>query len=213
VNYRGSTGYGKDFVSAGDREWGGQMLGDIIDAVRHLVDAGLADPSRLAIYGASYGGYTALCAAAFEPAVFSCAACFAAPTDLRSFISSVPGTWNPTIAELHRRVGHPVRDAEFLWSRSPLSRVADIRIPLLIGHGARDPRVPQSEAEQLVAALRTRGVPHEYLLFPDEGHSLVKAANRMVFRAAMEQFLARMLGGRFEPAESIEPPAAPRVPG
>jgi len=176
VNFRGSTGYGKDFLSAGDREWGGAMLHDVVDAVRHLAESGACDPARVAAYGSSYGGYAALAAAAFAPGVFSCAVCFAAPTDLRSFIASVPGTWNPTIEELHRRVGDPVADADFLWARSPMSRVGEIGIPLLIGHGANDPRVRQAEAEQLVAELRARGVPHEYLAFAEEGHCLAGRA-------------------------------------
>ena len=198
VNYRGSTGYGKDFLNAGNREWGGRMLDDVIEAVSFLVEAKIADPHRVAIFGASYGGYTALCAAAFRPQVFSCAISFAGASDLRSFITSIPGTWTPTIEELHRRVGHPVKDADFLWSRSPLSRVGDIRVPVLIGQGANDPRIHRHEAEQLVAALRGHGIPHEYLLFPDEGHTLTRPGNRTAFHAAVERFLARHLGGRCE---------------
>jgi dienelactone hydrolase len=204
VNYRGSTGYGRDFVTAGDREWGGRMLDDVIDAAHHLVGAGYADPRRLAVYGGSFGGYAALCAAAFRPEVFCCAVSFNGASDLRSFITSVPGTWNPTIEELYRRVGHPEADAEFLWCRSPLSRVDDIRVPLLICQGANDPRVRRDQAERMVAALRARDMPHEYLLFADEGHSLAKAGNRLAFHAAVERFLARHLSGRFEPATGTE---------
>lgn len=204
VNYRGSTGYGKDFINAGDGEWGGRMLDDVITAVTVLVDKGVADSRRTAIFGASYGGYAALSAAAFRPEVFACAISFAGASDLRTFITSVPGTWNLTIDELHRRVGHPVADADFLWSRSPLSRVAAIRAPLLIGQGANDPRIRRGEAEQLVAALREHRIPHEYLLFPDEGHTLTKPANRMAFYAAVERFLARHLGGRCEPPSPLD---------
>jgi dipeptidyl aminopeptidase/acylaminoacyl peptidase len=180
------------------------MLDDVIDAAHHLVSAGYADPRRLAVYGGSFGGYAALCAAAFRPEVFRCAVSFNGACDLRSFITSVPGTWNPTIEELYRRVGHPEADAEFLWCRSPLSRVDDIRVPLLICQGANDPRVRRDQAERMVAALRARDMPHEYLLFADEGHSLAKAGNRLAFHAAVERFLARHLSGRFEPATGTE---------
>jgi len=198
VNYRGSTGYGKSFVTAGDREWGGKMHTDLLDAVAYVTGQGWADPDRIAIFGGSYGGYAALVGAAFTPDVFRCAVDLCGPSNLKTLIETVPPYWAPLIARLHRRVGDPVRDADFLWSRSPLSRVRDIRIPLLIAQGANDPRVKQAEAEQIVAALREAGIEHEYLLFPDEGHGLAKPANRLTFYAAAERFLARHLGGRAE---------------
>ncbi len=198
VNYRGSTGYGKAFVAAGDREWGGKMHDDLIDAVSHVVGAGWADPARVAIYGGSYGGYAALVGAAFTPDVFRCAVDIVGPSNLKTLLETIPPYWAPAIAQLYRRVGNPETDADFLWSRSPLSRARDIRIPLLIAQGANDPRVKQAESEQIVAALKEAGIDYEYMLFPDEGHGFAKPENRIKFYTAAERFLARYLAGRFE---------------
>jgi dipeptidyl aminopeptidase/acylaminoacyl peptidase len=198
VNYRGSTGYGKAFVAAGDREWGGKMHDDLIDAVSYVVGQGWADRSRVAIYGGSYGGYAALVGAAFTPDVFCCAVDVVGPSNLKTLLETVPPYWAPMIAQLYRRVGHPVEDEAFLWSRSPLSRAHDIRIPLLIAQGANDPRVKQAESEQIVAALTEAGIDHEYMLFPDEGHGFAKPENRIRFYTAAERFLARYLDGRYE---------------
>jgi dipeptidyl aminopeptidase/acylaminoacyl peptidase len=198
VNYRGSTGYGKAFVNAGDREWGGKMHDDLIDAVSYVVGQGWADPSRVAIYGGSYGGYAALVGAAFTPDVFRCAVDIVGPSNLKTLLETIPPYWVPMIAQLYRRVGNPETDTEFLWSRSPLSRARDIRIPLLIAQGANDPRVKQAESEQIVAALVDAGIEHEYLLFPDEGHGFAKPENRITFYTAAERFLARYLNGRYE---------------
>ena len=198
VNYRGSTGYGKDFVNAGDREWGAKMHDDLVDAVSYVVASGWADPARVAIYGGSYGGYAALVGAAFTPGVFRCAVDIVGPSNLKTLLETIPPYWAPMIAQLYRRVGNPETDAEFLWSRSPLSRARDIRIPLLIAQGANDPRVKQAESEQIVAALTEAGIEHEYLLFPDEGHGFAKPENRIKFYTAAERFLARYLGGRYE---------------
>ncbi len=198
VNFRGSTGYGRDFVAAGDREWGGKMQDDLIDAVGHVVDQGWADRHRVAIYGGSYGGYAALAGAAFTPDVFACAVDVVGPSNLKTFLESLPPYWAPMAEQWYRQIGHPITDEEFLWSRSPLSRVADIRIPLLIAQGANDPRVKQSESEQIVAALTNAGIEHEYLLFPDEGHGFARPENRLRFYRAAEHFLARHLGGQVE---------------
>jgi dipeptidyl aminopeptidase/acylaminoacyl peptidase len=198
VNYRGSAGYGKAFVNAGDREWGGRMQDDLTDAVAFAIEQGWVDPERVAIYGGSYGGYAALAGATFTPDLFRCAVDIVGPSNLKTLIETIPPYWAPMIAQFHRRVGDPDKDADFLWSRSPLSRVGDIRIPLLIAQGANDPRVKQDESEQIVAALTEAGIDHEYLLFPDEGHGFAKPENRLRFHAAAERFLARHLGGRTE---------------
>jgi dipeptidyl aminopeptidase/acylaminoacyl peptidase len=198
VNYRGSTGYGKAFVNAGDREWGGKMQDDLVDAVAFAVGQGWADPARVAIYGGSYGGYAALAGAAFTPDLFCCAVDIVGPSNLKTLIETIPPYWAPMISMFHQRVGDPAADAEFLWSRSPLSRAASIRTPLLIAQGANDPRVKQAESEQIVAALTAAGIDHEYLLYPDEGHGFAKPENRLHFYAAAERFLARHLGGRVE---------------
>ncbi len=199
VNYRGSTGYGKAFLNAGDREWGARMHDDLLDGVEWVVGRGYADRSRVAIYGGSYGGYAALAGAAFTPDVFRCAVDIVGPSNLRTLIATTPPYWRTMRAQLHRRVGDPEQDADFLWSRSPLSRADQIQIPLLIAQGANDPRVKQAESEQIVAALRAKDIPYEYLLFPDEGHGFAKPENRLRFQAAAERFLAQHLGGRFEP--------------
>ncbi len=198
VNYRGSTGYGKAFVSAGDREWGGKMHDDLLDAVAYVIEQGWADRDKVAIYGGSYGGYAALVGAAFTPDVFCCAVDIVGPSNLQTLLESIPPYWAPMKMQLYKRAGNPETDQEFLWSRSPLSRARDIRIPLLIAQGANDPRVKQAESEQIVAALTDAGIEHEYMLFPDEGHGFAKPQNRLRFYAAAERFLARYLGGRFE---------------
>ena len=198
VNYRGSTGYGKDFVNAGNREWAGRMHDDLIDAVDHVVAQGWADPERVAISGGSYGGYAALVGATFTPDVFRCAVDVVGPSNLKTLIESIPPYWAPIVAQFHQRVGNPETEAEFLWERSPLSRVDAIKIPILVAQGANDPRVKQAEAEQIVAAMQEKGIDHEYMLFADEGHGFAKPENRMRFYAAAEKFLAKHLGGRYE---------------
>lgn len=198
VNYRGSTGYGKDFLNAGNREWAGKMHDDLIDAVEFVVGKGWADRERVAISGGSYGGYAALVGATFTPDVFRCAVDVVGPSNLKTLIESAPPYWAPVVAQFHMRVGNPATEEEFLWSRSPLSRVDAIKIPILVAQGANDPRVKQAESEQIVAAMRDKGIDHQYLLFPDEGHGFAKPENRLRFYAEAEKFLAKHLGGRFE---------------
>jgi dipeptidyl aminopeptidase/acylaminoacyl peptidase len=204
VNYRGSTGYGKSFLNAGDREWGARMHDDLLDAVAWVVEQGYADPERIAIYGGSYGGYAALVGATFSPDAFRCAIDVVGPSDLRTLIRSIPPYWAPLVAQFHQRVGNPDTEPDFLWSRSPLSRVDAIRIPMLIAQGANDPRVKKEESEQIVAAMSERGIPHRYLVFEDEGHGFRKPENNLAFHAAAEEFLAEHMGGRLEPAHADE---------
>jgi dipeptidyl aminopeptidase/acylaminoacyl peptidase len=199
VNFRGSTGYGKAFLNAGDREWGAAMHDDLVDAVNHVVERGWADPARVAIYGGSYGGYAALVGATFTPDLFRCAVDLVGPSNLKTLIESIPPYWKPMVALFNTRVGNPETEVDFLWSRSPLSKVDQIRIPVLIAQGANDPRVKQAESEQIVAAMRDKGIAYEYLLFPDEGHGFAKPENRLRFYAVAERFLATHLGGRHEP--------------
>ena len=198
VNFRGSTGYGKDFLNAGDKQWGAAMHTDLLDALDHLVAAGTVDPERVGIMGGSYGGYAALAGAAFTPDVFRCAVDLCGPSNLRTLLASVPPYWKPLKAMFTTKVGDEETEPELLDERSPLNRVQDIRIPVLVAQGANDPRVKQAEAEQIVAALREKGLPHEYLLFPDEGHGLARPENRMTYVRAVEGFLAEHLGGRSE---------------
>jgi dipeptidyl aminopeptidase/acylaminoacyl peptidase len=198
VNFRGSTGYGKAFLNAGDREWGNKMQNDVSDAVAHAISRGWSDPEKIAIVGGSYGGYAALAGAAFTPDLYCCAVDIVGPSNLITLIETIPAYWAPLVAQFHRRVGDPATDREFLWSRSPLSVAEQIRIPLLIGQGANDPRVKQAESEQIVAALEKAGIEHDYMLFPDEGHGFAKPENRLKFFAAADKFLSRYLDGRAE---------------
>ncbi|MFD2611592.1 S9 family peptidase [Paenibacillus gansuensis] len=198
VNFRGSTGYGKEFLNAGNKEWAGTMHNDLVDAVEWAVRMGYADPDRVAIYGASYGGYAALVGATFTPDLFCCAVDIVGPSNLVTLIRSIPPYWAPMLAMLHKRVGNPDLEEEFLHSRSPLFKANAIKIPLLIAQGANDPRVKQTESEQIVDALRERGLNFEYLLFPDEGHGFAKPENRLKFYVTAEKFLARHLAGRNE---------------
>jgi len=193
INFRGSTGYGKNFVNAGDKEWGGKMQDDISDVAKWVVDQGYADPARICIYGGSYGGYTTLVGATFTPELYACAVSIVGPSNLKTFIETIPPYWLPQIALMHKRVGNPETEAEFLWSRSPLSKVDNISIPLLIAHGANDPRVKLAETEQIVDAMKKKGISYELLVFPDEGHGFAKPENRLKFYAAAEEFLAKHL--------------------
>lgn len=199
VNFRGSVGYGKAFGNAGDKEWGRAMHTDLLDAVDHCVGQGWIDPDRVGIYGGSYGGYAALVGATFTPDTFRCAVDMVGPSNLLTLLTSVPEYWKPQLAFMHAKVGNPETEREMLWERSPLSRVADIRIPVLVAQGKNDPRVKVAEADQIVGALRDNGLDHEYLLFEDEGHGLAKPQNRERFYAAAEAFLATHLGGRQQP--------------
>ena len=198
VNYRGSTGYGKKFLHAGDKEWGGKMHDDLIDAVQWAVNEGIADPQRVGIFGGSYGGYAALAGAAFTPEVFACAVDIVGPSNILTLIASIPPYWEPLRRLFTVRVGDPDTEREFLMQRSPLFSADRIQCPLLIAQGANDPRVKKTESEQIVAALRERGKPVEYMVFEDEGHGFARPENRLRFYAAAERFLARWLGGRCE---------------
>jgi dipeptidyl aminopeptidase/acylaminoacyl peptidase len=199
VNFRGSTGYGKAFVNAGNKQWAAAMHDDLVDAVEYVVGQGWVDRKRVAISGGSYGGYAALVGATFTPDVFCCAVDVVGPSNLQTLIESIPPYWAPIVAQFHERVGNPETEADLLWARSPLSKVDEIKIPILVAQGANDPRVKQAESEQIVNAMREKGIDHAYLLFGDEGHGFAKPENRMRFFQVAEQFLARHLGGRFEP--------------
>lgn len=209
VNFRGSTGYGKEHLNAGDREWGGKMHTDLLDAKKWAVDQGYADPDRVAIMGGSYGGYAALAGAALTPGEFACAISAVGPSSLITLMQTIPPYWEPMRALFERRVGR-LEEEEFLKSRSPLFHVDRISIPLLIAQGANDPRVKQAESDQIVHAMRAKNLPVEYLLFEDEGHGFVRPPNRLKYYAACESFLARHLGGRAEPATGEEDWAAVR---
>jgi dipeptidyl aminopeptidase/acylaminoacyl peptidase len=203
VNFRGSAGYGKAFLNAGNREWGGKMHDDLIDGVNWLVEQGVADPARVAIMGGSYGGYATLAGLTFTPEVFRCGVDIVGPSNIITLIETIPPYWEPLRATFLRRVGDPEKEPDFLKSRSPLFFVDRIRAPLLIGQGANDPRVKRSESEQIVAAMRAAHRPVEYVVYTDEGHGFVRPENRLHFNATTEEFLAKHLGGRAEPAGEI----------
>ncbi len=222
VNFRGSTGFGKAFVNAGDGEWAGKMHDDLLDAVAWAVRERITAADQVAILGGSYGGYATLVGLTFTPEVFACGVDIVGPSSLVTLLESIPPYWAPMIEMFASRVGdHRTEDGRaFLLERSPLSRVGAIRRPLLIGQGANDPRVKQAESDQIVAALDAQGIPVTYVLYPDEGHGFARPENRLSFWAVTEAFLAEHLGGRFEPIgddlgnSSIEVPhGADQVPG
>jgi dipeptidyl aminopeptidase/acylaminoacyl peptidase len=198
INHRGSTGYGKRFREAGNREWGGRMQDDLVDGVRWAIARRQADPTRLGIYGWSYGGYAALMAASDDQVQFACAIAASAPCDLLRFVEDTPAYWRSLRAVLVRQVGDPDQDRERLRVRSPIHRTARFRCPVLLVHGANDPRVDVATVRGLAAALQREGHPYELLLLADEGHGVRRPVNRLRWHAAAERFLADHLGGRTE---------------
>lgn len=201
VNFRGSTGFGKVFINAANKEWGGKMHDDLIDGVEWAIKEGIADPKRVAIMGGSYGGYATLVGLTFTPDVFACGVDIVGPSNLVTLLSTIPPYWAPMIELWATRVGdHRTEEGrKFLTKRSPLTYVDRIKKPLLIGHGANDPRVKQAESDQIVQTMQTKKIPVTYVLYPDEGHGFARPENRLSFYAVVEAFLARCLGGRFEP--------------
>ncbi len=201
VNYRGSTGFGKNFANAGNREWAGKMHDDLLDAVDWAVKNKIADPDKIAIVGGSYGGYATLVGLTFTPEVFACGVDECGPSNLITLMENPPPYWLPDMPLFKDRVGDYTNDEgkEFLWKHSPLSKVEAIKRPLLIGQGAHDPRVKQREADQIVQAMEEKHIPVTYVLMSDEGHGFHRPENEMAFIAVTEAFLAKNLGGRYEP--------------
>jgi dipeptidyl aminopeptidase/acylaminoacyl peptidase len=202
INYRGSTGFGKAFVTAADREWGGKMHDDLIDGVNWAIGRGFADPKRVGFYGGSYGGYSALVAATKTPEVFACIVDLFGISNLLTFMDTIPPYWGPWVSIWKNRVGDPGTEAgrAFLRERSPLTHIDRVTRPLLIAQGMQDVRVVAAESEQMVNAMKSRGIPVTYVTFPDEGHGFIRPQNRLAFFALTEAFLAKHLGGRFQPA-------------
>ena len=201
VNYRGSTGFGKDFINAANREWAGKMHDDLIDAVEWSVAEGVADPDKVAIVGGSYGGYATLVGLTFTPERFACGVDIVGPSNMITLLNNVPPYWRPFLPAMTQRVGDPetVEGRRHLRSISPLTHVEEIVRPLLIGQGANDPRVNQVESDQIVEAMLEKGLPVTYVLYPDEGHGFRRPENSMSFTAVAEAFLSEHLGGRVEP--------------
>jgi dipeptidyl aminopeptidase/acylaminoacyl peptidase len=201
VNYRGSTGFGKGFTNAGDRQWGRKMHDDLIDAVQWAVASGIAQGDKVAIMGGSYGGYATLAGVTMTPTTFACGVDIVGPSNLQTLLSTIPPYWASFFENFARRVGDPRTEEgkALLRERSPLTYADKIVRPLLIGQGANDPRVKRAEADQIVAAMKSRHIPVTYVLYPDEGHGFAEPANRTSFYAVSEAFLSQCLGGRFEP--------------
>lgn len=204
VNFRGSVGYGKAFVNAGNREWAAKMHDDLIDAVNWLVEKGISERNKIAIMGGSYGGYATLVGLTFTPDAFACGVDIVGPSNLITLMQSIPPYWAPMKAMFSHRLGDLETEEEFLKERSPLFYVDRIQKPLLIGQGANDPRVKQAESEQIVEAMQKAGKPVEYALYTDEGHGFARPENRLHFYAITEDFLAKYLGGRCEPIGDIQ---------
>lgn len=200
VNFRGSTGFGKKFVNAGDKEWAAKMHDDLIDAVEWAVQEKIAPRDKVAIMGGSYGGYATLVGMTFTPDTFACGVDIVGPSNLMTLMKSLPPYWKPAIDLFKSRVGDldTTEGQALLESRSPLNRVDKIKKPLLIGQGANDPRVKQAESDQIVKAMQDKKIPVTYVLFPDEGHGFARPENRLAFYAVTEAFLAKHLGGRYE---------------
>jgi len=201
VNFRSSTGFGKAFVNAGDREWGGKIIDDQVDAVRWAMQTGIADPARTAVLGGSFGGYSALAGLTFTPDLYACAVDMVGISNLVTWIESIPPYWKPMLDLLVTRVGDPrTEEGRALLERhSPITYADRICKPLLIAQGANDPRVKQAESDQIVRSMQARGLPVTYLLYPDEGHGFARPENNLSFYAITERFLANCLGGRCEP--------------
>lgn len=205
VNFRGSTGFGKAFLNAGNEEWGvGAMQHDLTDAVRWAIEQDIADPERICIYGGSYGGYATLAGLAFTPDLYACGVDIVGPSNIETLFQSVPPYWAPMKKQLVKRVGDVENDPELNRRISPLFHADKIEVPLMVLQGANDPRVKIAEADQIVSAMREKDLPVTYIVFPDEGHGFARPQNRLDANARIEQFLAEQLGGRAEPVTPIE---------
>jgi dipeptidyl aminopeptidase/acylaminoacyl peptidase len=204
VNYRGSTGFGIDFLNAGNHQWGRGTQEDLYDAVKWAVDQGIADPKRIAAYGWSGGGYGTLRSLSMRPDLFACGVDGVGPGDIATLFHSFPPYWGGILTRWRLRVGDPEKDAELNRAISPLYHVDAIRAPLLIGQGQNDPRVTIANADAMVKALRAAKREVVYIVYPDEGHGFARPENNLDFYGRVEEFLARHLGGRAEPWKKIE---------
>ena len=213
VNFRASTGYGKQFLNAGNKQWGLKMHDDLIDAVDWAIKEGVADPKKVAIMGGSYGGYSALAAVTFTPEKFACSVDIVGPSNLKTLIGSIPPYWKPVRSVFDVRMGNvdDPKDAELIKAASPLYQADKIVRPLLIGQGANDPRVNVKESEQIVDAIEKNRGRVTYVLYPDEGHGFARPENRIDFNARAEKFLSEYLGGRAEPMNGDKMPGSTAV--
>jgi dipeptidyl aminopeptidase/acylaminoacyl peptidase len=210
-NFRASTGYGKKFLNAGNKEWGQKMQDDLTWGVKYLVAEGVADPKRVGIMGGSYGGYATLAGVTYTPDMYAAAVAIVAPSNLQTLLESVPPYWESIRTVFYKRMGDPNTPEGLaqMKRQSPLYSADKIKTPLMVVQGANDPRVNKREADQIVIALRDRNYPVEYLVAPDEGHGFARPVNNMAMFAAGEKFLAKHLGGRFQ--ETMTPEVATRL--
>jgi dipeptidyl aminopeptidase/acylaminoacyl peptidase len=201
INFRASTGFGKAFINAGNLKWGTAIVQDQVDAVEWAIQAGIADPAKIAIMGGSFGGYSTLAGLTLFPDLYSCGVDLFGPSNLITLLTTIPPYWKPQIELFATRVGdlRTEEGRELLIRHSPLTHVGKIKKPLLIGQGANDARVKQDESDQIVRAMKARSIPVTYLLYPDEGHGFARPENNLSFNAVAEAFLAQNLGGLFEP--------------
>ena len=201
VNYRGSTGFGKRFISKGDLQWGRKMHDDLLDAVDWAVNNGITTRDKVAIMGGSYGGYATLAGMTFTPTTFACGVDIVGPSNLFTLLQTIPPYWEAAKQQFYKRMGDPTTEEgrALLKERSPLNFADRISRPLLIGQGANDPRVNVRESDQIVAAMEAKHIPVTYVVFPDEGHGFARPVNSIAFNAVAENFLAPCLGGRAEP--------------
>ncbi|WP_315900129.1 S9 family peptidase [Ferrimonas balearica] len=201
VNFRSSTGFGKAFVNAGNKEWGRAMQDDLLDAKAWAIAQGVTEEGKVAIMGGSYGGYATLAGLTMTPDAFACGVDIVGPSNLQTLLDSIPPYWASFRRVFANAIGDPDTEAgrALLKERSPLTYVDNIEQPLLIAQGANDPRVKQAESDQIVQAMKSKGIPVSYVLFPDEGHGFAKPENNIAFYAVTEAFLAQCLGGRVEP--------------
>jgi len=213
VNFRGSTGFGKDFLNAANKQWGLAMHDDLIDATNWAIAQGITGKDQVAIMGGSYGGYATLAGLAFTPETFACGLDIVGPSNLETLLDTIPPYWAPLVKIFHERMGNP--DSEeglaLLKAASPLYKADQITKPLLIAQGANDPRVKQAESDQIVGAMKDAGIPVTYVLYPDEGHGFAKPTNNIAFFAIAENFLAECLGGRAEPLGDVLVPSSAEI--
>jgi len=213
VNFLGSTGYGKQHLYAGNKQWGLKMHDDLVDSVEWAVKSGVADPKKVAIFGGSYGGYAALAGVTFTHELFACAVDIVGPSDLKTLVQSIPPYWKPMRSIFDVRTGNidDPKDEELLKAASPLCKANKIVRPLMIGQGANDPRVRQTESEQIVAAIEKAKGEVIYVLYPDEGHGFRRPENNIDCNARAEAYLGRYLGERVEPVVGDKTPGSTAV--
>lgn len=195
MNFRGSTGYGKQFWQASFKQWGKTMQDDVSDGVQQLVKDGVADAKRVCIYGGSYGGYATLAGLTFSPDLYACGVDYVGVSNLFTFMKTIPPYWKPYLEMMYEMVGNPEKDAAQMEAASPVFHVDKIKAPLLVLQGAKDPRVNIAESDQIVDALKKRGVEVEYIVKENEGHGFANQENRFDAYEAMERFFAKHLGG------------------